>query len=176
MLETQQWYCRYDHWPADMKRVSVPDQIPESIAHRLDETRSKNARVHFAVMNEPYLGALLSGDKTIESRFSRNRIDPWMRVGQNDLVLIARSGGVIAGSFFVDDAMYFDLSIHRVSRLQNYSNQICSWLSPTFWEDRADARFATLLAVSDVETCQAFRLRKRDQRAWITFDWPEGLF
>ena len=176
MLETQARYCRYNNWPPDMKSVSVPDSIPESVAVRLDQTRSKGARVHFAIMNEPYLGALVSGEKTVESRFSRNRIDPWMRVGEDDLVLFARSGGVIAGSFFVKQAMYFDLSMDRVSKLYDYSSQICSWLSPTFWEERAAARFATLLSVADVETCEEFRLRKRDQRAWITFDWPDGLF
>jgi len=159
-----------------MKSVSVPDFIPESIAVRLDQARAEGSRVHLAIMNEPYLSALVSGEKTVESRFSRKRIDPWMHVSENDLVLFARSGGAIAGSFFVEKAMYFDLTMDRISKLQTYSRQICSWLSPTFWEERVDARFATLLSVADVETCVQFRLRKRDQRAWITFDWSVGLF
>lgn len=37
-------------------------------------------KIHMALMVEPYLSYILSGEKTIESRFSMKKISPWHRV------------------------------------------------------------------------------------------------
>jgi hypothetical protein len=48
-------------------------------------------------MVEPYLGYILEGKKTIESRFSKPLIPPYRRVALGDVVLL--KAGAIAASF-----------------------------------------------------------------------------
>lgn len=163
-------------WPSDMKGVAVPDALPSDVADAISAARERNARLHFAIMHEPFLGALLAGEKTIESRFSRHRIDPWMRAAEGDLVMVARSGGVVVGHFVVGSVKYFDIGACGLGTIRHqFGDEIQSQLDPQFWEARAAARYATLLGVECPTRCGDFRLSKRDQRAWISFDWQRAL-
>jgi hypothetical protein len=52
--------------------------------------------LRLAVLREPFLGLMLSGRRTLESRFSRNRIAPYRAIRPGDVV--ALQGGVGAGA------------------------------------------------------------------------------
>lgn len=163
-------------WPPNMKGVSVPDAPPPEVLAEIRLARERNGRLHFAIMHEPFLQALLAGDKTIESRFSRHRIDPWMRAAKGDLVMVARPGGIVVGHFLVGDVRYFDVhSVGFAPIRKDFSDGICSRLDPEFWESRENSRYVTLLDVQVAKRCEEFRMSKRDQRAWISFDWQNTL-
>src|SRR5437867_4139305 len=53
--------------------------------------------LHLAVLLEPYLGYVLEGRKTVESRFSAVRCPPYRRVQSGDVVLLKSSGGPVEG-------------------------------------------------------------------------------
>src|SRR6185312_3815603 len=55
--------------------------------------------VHLAVFSEAILNELVAGNKTIESRFSTNRICPFGKVHTGDIVLVKKSGGPVIGVF-----------------------------------------------------------------------------
>ena len=46
--------------------------------------------VHLAILLEPYLQYILDGTKTVESRFSKNRIAPYNMVEPGDVVLLKK--------------------------------------------------------------------------------------
>src|SRR5688572_1351393 len=52
---------------------------------------------HVAVFSEPFLTAVLTGEKTIESRFSSVRCAPYGEVAVGDIVLIKRVAGPVCG-------------------------------------------------------------------------------
>src|SRR3954451_15221383 len=58
------------------------------------ETQSPHS-LHLAIFRAPYLDLILAGKKTIESRFSVNRIAPYEVAEHDDLVLLKRSPGPI---------------------------------------------------------------------------------
>ncbi len=60
-----------------------------------------DGRAHLAIFVEPYLGLLLEGKKTIESRWSRHGIAPYGRIAKGDLVYVKKSGGPVVASFVV---------------------------------------------------------------------------
>src|SRR3954452_24578662 len=70
--------------------------------------------VHLAVFVEPYLGYVLDGSKTVESRFSVNRCAPFGKVRRGDIILLKRSGGGVVG-------------IARVSVVWSYQLDEESW-------------------------------------------------
>src|ERR1700680_4435376 len=53
--------------------------------------------IHLAVFVEPFLGYVLDGSKTVESRFSVNRCAPFGKVSRGDVVLLKRAGGAVVG-------------------------------------------------------------------------------
>src|SRR5688572_14494747 len=65
--------------------------------------------LHLGVFVEPFLGYMLDGRKTVESRFSTRRFAPYHRAERGDVVLIKRSGGPIVGVCRVVDAWFYRL-------------------------------------------------------------------
>jgi hypothetical protein len=125
---------------------------------------SPRAGVHLAIMREPYLSYLLGGSKTIESRFSVNRVDPFDRVSAGDLVVL--KAGDVVGAFVVGSVESRRLEHGEMSEIRRGLNsQIMA--TPEFWDIKSDARFATLIGVDDIYTFPSFSVDKRDMRGWV---------
>ena len=128
---------------------------------------------HLAVFSGPFLELILSGSKTIESRFSKVRCAPFESVKPGDIVLMKRSGGPVVGEFTVGKVMTWrdmtgeDLAAIAVS----YGSAIAADAVPHFWEDREDCRYATLLYVQNpIRYERPLYIPKRDRRAWVVLD------
>jgi hypothetical protein len=128
---------------------------------------SQSVRAHLAVMNEPYLGYLLDGTKTVESRFSKRATAPFDEARCGDLLLLkVQSGPVIAiaevmhaDSFRLDPAAW-DMVRTRFARAIRADD-------PTFWSERSEARYATLIRVGLPERIAPLLVDKRDRRPWV---------
>jgi hypothetical protein len=134
-----------------------------ALAPLLDDPR---VGVHLAVMVEPFLSYLLNGQKTIESRFSKNAIAPYRQVALGDLVLL--KAGPVVGAFTVASVDFVTL-LHGddLARLRrNHAVALCAE-EDEFWNARANKRYATLTGVSDVHKLSPISVPKRDMRGWV---------
>jgi len=121
--------------------------------------------IHVAVMSEPFLSYVLGGQKTIESRFSIPRIAPYGCVAVGDVVLL-KNGPVVA-AFTVTSVEQLGLDEQELQRLaKQFSKQICA--DDTFWQERRDKKYATLLGVGNVRRLTPIKVSKRDERGWVT--------
>ena len=123
---------------------------PEWLSECLMEYGMNGCTAHVAVMVEPYLTRILEGKKTIESRFSRNRIAPHGRVHEGDIVLLKKSGGPIVGFFRVNEILSFkiDSPADLADIREQYATALC--VNESLWESKRDSRFATLLPISNL--------------------------
>jgi hypothetical protein len=129
-----------------------------------------NVGVHLAVMLEPYLSFILSGQKTIESRFAKNAIAPYRRVAVGDLVLL--KAGPVVGSFSASSVNCLALGQGDLAELRrDHALAICAE-DDEFWQARADKRYATLIGISDVRKLPAVAVPKRDMRGWVVLRAP----
>jgi len=120
--------------------------------------------LHIACMVEPFLGYILEGRKTIESRFSKPLIPPYQRVAIGDVVLL--KAGPIVASFRAASVEFIELNDYELARLiKNHSTAICA--DEEFWRTRADKRYATLLGISDVRKLTPLKVDKQDRRGWM---------
>lgn len=132
---------------------------------------SDRATIHLAILSEPFLGALLDGRKTIESRFSSRRIAPWKAVKKGDIILVASRGSVVHGFVRVERVQYYELSEPVLQSLrEKYSHEIAADLVTDFWESRSDKNYCTLVWISKYEKVSDVKFSKRDRRGWVTFD------
>jgi len=123
--------------------------------------------IHLAVFVEPYLSFVLSGTKTVESRFSVNKLAPFELVHEGDVVLLKKTGGPIVGLCRVSHVWNFKLEPKTWSEIRNdFADALCAQ-DPSFWDQRKEASYATLMRVDNVLTIPPIKIDKRDRRGWV---------
>jgi ASC-1-like (ASCH) protein len=139
-------------------------------------------QTHLAIFTQPYLNLILSSEKTIESRFSQNKIVPFSKIKTGDKIIMKQSGGLVYGEFtagkviFLSENFAFfnpqkikiegDLSIAK-----KFSKEICTNADKDFWQKRKLAKYATLIEIKNLNTYKNPRpcheKDPKDRRAWI---------
>jgi hypothetical protein len=128
-----------------------------------------DARVHLAVMREPWLSHVMAGRKTIESRFSRALVAPHGVVETGDLLLFKRAAGPVCATARVAEVGFHDLAREGLDAIRaRFGAELCA--DEAFWSERGDARYATLMHLRDVRTVSDLYVEKRDRRGWVVLE------
>lgn len=128
--------------------------------------------LHLGIFNQPYYSLIISGDKTIESRFSINKCSPYGKVKKNDVVFIKETGKSICAYSIVSEVKYYSKENNNLNLQlleENYSKDICV-CDNNFWKDRSNKNYATLLWVANPTTISSFCINKKDKRGWIDYE------
>ncbi|MFC1640685.1 ASCH domain-containing protein [Patescibacteria group bacterium] len=136
-----------------------------------------NHQIHLAILQQPYLDLILSGEKTIESRFSRVRCKPYRAVQPGAQILLKESGGLVLGEFTVAKVKtYSSLTADIMAAIeQQYGKEICTATDPEFWPTREGCRYATLMWVSKPQRYSSpYPFPKKDMRPWVVLDSASG--
>jgi shikimate kinase len=145
-------------------RVSDPfwrDRLNDWIA------AGKSSGIHLAVFSQPFLEYVLKGTKTIDSRFSANRIAPYQHVFTGDIILIKQTGGPVVGICGVGQAWFYELEPDTLKNIkQQFGKHICA--DEEFWRSRRKRSFGTLILLKDVRPITPLPIDKRDRRGWVT--------
>jgi hypothetical protein len=131
------------------------------------DVHASGCGIHLAVLVEPYLSLILSGKKTIESRFSLNRQAPFERVFPGDILILKRSSGSVEGICLVSDAWFYQLKTDTWDDIERFSKALCMDDSP-FWHSKRSAMYATLMRISGVVSIPHLSVAKLDPRGWVT--------
>ena len=102
---------RIERWgaPRGVGVTKITSGLPfwqDYLAHSIHNNFPYPA-IHLAILIEPYLSFILNGKKTIESRFSINRIAPFDKIQTGDIVLLKRAGGPLVGISQVINAWFY---------------------------------------------------------------------
>jgi hypothetical protein len=155
------------------RRVQEEQVFAQALLQTLDG--ADGARAHLAVMHEPYLSYILHGRKTIESRFSRRQVAPYGQVRAGDVVLLKALGGAVSGLAIVGDVDYYVLDPQLWGVLRERFAAALAAEDDDFWEQRRDARFATLMRVRQARAIEPVWVGKRDRRGWVVLDPRSSL-
>jgi hypothetical protein len=125
-------------------------------------------QLHLAIFREPFLSLLLEGRKTVESRFSVNRIAPYECARADDVVLIKESSGPIVGLALLDHPGFYELDEESWAQIpREFGERICA-TDDDFWEERRHTRYVSILPVRAVVTLDSpLAIRKADRRGWV---------
>lgn len=123
--------------------------------------------VHLAVFVEPYLGYVLDGSKTVESRFSVNRCAPFGKVRRGDIILLKRSGGGVVGIARVSVVWSYQLDEESWAGIRKRFAAALRAQDPDFWESKKGASYATLMRIDGVRSFRPVGWEKRDRRGWV---------
>lgn len=129
---------------------------------------------HLAIMNKSTIEAILSGVKTIETRFSKHRIPPFGQVSSGDIVYMKLSGGEVMGEFRVKKVFSFEgLSkddtreiFSKYGKKINVGNEL---EDKKYQEEKSDSFFGTLIFIAESERfiTSPIKVKKSDMRGWM---------
>jgi hypothetical protein len=129
--------------------------------------------IHLAVFVEPFLGYVLDGSKTVESRFSVNRTPPYGKVCKGDAILLKQSGGPVVGIASVQTVWSYHLDVDSLRFIrERFARALCVQ-DPGFWKQKASAAYATLMAIHQVLAVEDIPWEKRDRRGWVVVQGPQ---
>jgi hypothetical protein len=123
--------------------------------------------IHLAVFVEPFLGYVLDGTKTVESRFSTTRCAPFGRVSPGDVVLLKKTGGGVVGVTQVQTVWSYSLDEASWGEIRKKFTNALRIQDPQFWEQRRGAAYATLMSIGQVRAFEPVAWVKRDRRGWV---------
>lgn len=123
--------------------------------------------IHLAIFSEPFLSMVLSGEKTIESRFSRNRCAPCGEIGDGDIILLKEVAGPICGLVLARRTWCYDLTCEPIDRIRSRFGAGIG-ADDAFWSSRSDALYATLIELDTPASIAPVSCEKRDRRGWVS--------
>ncbi len=125
-------------------------------------------------MHKAAAEAILSGKKTIETRFSRHKIAPFGQVCAGDVVYMKLPGEEVIGQFRVKKVFFYDgLEQTDVREIfEKFGGKISMGdknEDRRYLQSKLDSRFGTLIFIADSERfiTSPIKLQKHDQRGWI---------
>lgn len=123
---------------------------------------------HLAIMSKGYIEKILSGEKSIESRFSVNRISPFGKIKAGEKVYLKETGKPVSASFEVERVLFLsDLDDEKIKEIRaKYGKQIC--VEEEFWQIKQRARYATLIFVKNPKGVNPFKVEKSNRSAFMS--------
>lgn len=127
---------------------------------------------HVAIFKGLGAEKILSGVKSIESRFARGKIAPFGVISSGDVVYIKPSGGNIIGQFKVKRVIFFDgLDEEEVGKLKaKYGKDLA--VGEDYWKGKGACKYGTLIFIGESTKfiTSPIRLKKKDLRGWVVLD------
>ena len=141
------------------------ENLEKQLSQReLQELKGKT--IHLGIFSEPYLTFMLNGKKTIESRFTKNKVAPYHQISKDDIVIVKKSSGNILAYFTIKNVMFIDLSITSIEKIkQEYHKELC--VDETFWNAKKNSRYVTLLFIAKLVQLKPFLIHKKGMQTWI---------
>lgn len=156
-------------WDILPQTISTPDLEGLPFWENYVDSSKGKITVHVAILQKLYLNLILNHQKTIESRFSKDRRRPYKKVKEGDIILLKASGGPISGIAYVDFTKFFELSDTPIKTIKSKYGKQMQIQDPAFWEECSRKSFATLIGLKHVTEIPPLQFIKRDRNAWISF-------
>ncbi|MFH1064419.1 MAG: ASCH domain-containing protein [Candidatus Woesearchaeota archaeon] len=130
---------------------------------------------HVAILakKRKLLQKIISGEKTIESRWYKFRKAPYRSIAVGDVVYFKDSGDPVIVKARVADVLFFAELDREIfdSIISEYGSRIC--IDSSFWNSVKDKKLCTLIFLKDVETIEPFNIDKKGfgmMVAWLSVD------
>lgn len=127
---------------------------------------------HLAIFKGDGGELILSGEKTVESRFTLKKLSPFGQISSGDLVYIKPSGKDIIGQFRVKKVIFYnglengDLKEIR----EKYGDKIQA--DEGYWDSKKSSKYGSLIFIGESSRfiTAPLKIPKKDLRGWVVLD------
>ena len=125
---------------------------------------------HLAILRQPFLDMILSGEKTIESRWSMHKIAPYNKLSIGDEILLKETSKDVIANAKVKDFKYFELTPQLADEIkQKYGKEIGVYKFEN-WENYRNKKYCTLIWLENVERVKPFKVKRSNGAGWIVIN------
>lgn len=123
---------------------------------------------HIVILKKKYYDMIISGEKTIESRFSLNKTAPYGKVQIGDELLLKVIGCDVTATARVKDVEYFEeLYPDRINKIRvRYGKDIGS-TKMSEWMDTMTKNYGTLVWLTDVKEVEPISVKRSCGAGWL---------
>ncbi len=122
---------------------------------------------HIAILRQPFFDMVLSGEKTIESRWSMNKVAPYHKVNVGDELLLKLTGQAVTATAKVKDVKYYELTPKIVDEIRvKYGKEIGTDRFED-WESTLQKKYCTLIWLDEVKTIEPIQVPRSNGAGWI---------
>lgn len=130
---------------------------------------------HLVILKKPYLEAILSGRKPVESRFWKTKRYAFGRVLPGDILFLKQSSGSVCGMATVETVKNFEnLTPERINAIKHQYNHLIVG-ADEHWQNMAECKFGFLVWLKDIRAIEPVRIKKKDWRAWVVLTDKEDF-
>ena len=137
---------------------------------------------HLAILDKKrkLLVKILTGEKTIESRWYKSKVTPWGNIKAGETIYFKESGDPVRAKAEIAEVMQFYLPQTDIpDLLEKYSKQICfTSPMPELIQWCKERKYCILLCLKKVELIEPFEINKKGfglMAAWISVDKIEKI-
>lgn len=122
---------------------------------------------HIVILRQPYFNMVVSGEKTIESRFSMHKVAPYGKVSIGDEILLKETGKDVTATAKVKDVKYFELTPEIVEEIRiQYGKQIGTDRFED-WESSLQKRYCSLIWLTNVKQIEPIKVERSNGAGWL---------
>lgn len=122
---------------------------------------------HIVILRQPYFNMVVSGEKTIESRFSMHKVAPYGKVSIGDEILLKETGKDVTATAKVKDVKYYKLTPEIVEEIRiQYGKQIGTDRFED-WESSLQKRYCSLIWLTNVKQIEPIKVERSNGAGWL---------
>jgi len=110
---------------------------------------------------------ILSRQKTIESRWSMNKIAPYEKVKVGDILLLKEMGQPVTATAVVEKAEFFKLTPEIVNELRIKFGKQIGTDKEEDWKSTLNKKYGSLIWLKDVKEITPMQVKRSNGSGWI---------
>lgn len=122
---------------------------------------------HLAVMRQPLYNMVLSGEKTIESRWTLNKCAPYNKIAIGDKIWFKEVGKPITAKAEVEKVKFFELTPELADKIKIEFGDKIGTSKFENWENYKQKKFLTLIWLKNVTKVTPIKINKKSRTAWV---------
>lgn len=122
---------------------------------------------HIAILRQPFFDLVLSGQKTIESRFSMKKVAPFDKIKVGDEILLKQTGKPVTAKAVAKDVKFFELNPDLVEEIRiKYGKEIGTDKFKD-WQSTLNKKYCTLIWLDKVQKIRPQQMPKSNGAGWL---------
>lgn len=122
---------------------------------------------HIAILKQPFFDMVLSGEKTIESRWSMVKVAPYKKVSVGDKILLKETGKDVTATANVKKVQFYELTPEIVEDIRiKYGKQIGTDKFED-WKSTLQKKYCTLIWIDEVTPVAPIKVKRSNGAGWI---------
>ena len=128
---------------------------------------------HLVILAKKYFNTksiyqlILQGEKTIESRWSMNRIAPYGKVKAGDLLLLKEMGKPVTATAIAKKVEFYELTPQIVDDIRIKFGKQIGTDKESDWQTTLNKKFGTLIWLSNVKKIEPIQVQRSNGSGWI---------